>query len=189
MKKRGKMSTDIVEIIQGLKSGDDKAQADFWQLFMPKLLPLATRMLGNDVDALDMTVDALTDFMTKYVHQLSTAEAAYAYLRFMIVRRSIDLKKKRAKAVPLDFDVHDTNSMTPEEAAGWRSMMPQLNRCLERLTPKAKLALRLKYGRQLTNEKIGQLLGGSKQYMGRLIGHSLEALRRCIEKSTIRVMD
>ena len=35
--------------------------------------------------------------------------------------------------------------------------------------------------KELSNEQIGRSIGGSKQYIGRLIRNSLEALRICIE--------
>jgi DNA-directed RNA polymerase specialized sigma24 family protein len=58
-----------------------------------------------------------------------------------------------------------------------------LDRCLTHLTDKARQVLRLKYTEQWTNEHIGQIVGGSKQYIGRLIRQSLELLRSCIEKN------
>jgi RNA polymerase sigma factor (sigma-70 family) len=64
------------------------------------------------------------------------------------------------------------------------SMLPRLEECLEKLTPKARQVLALRYGAEHTNEQIGSLLGGSKQYIGRLIAQCLEKLRRCLEQQT-----
>ena len=75
---------------------------------------------------------------------------------------------------------------TPEEMAHWQALAPFLDGCLEKLTPKARQALRLKYGQQMNNVKIGQMLGGSKQYISRLVIDCLHALRRCIESAAKR---
>jgi RNA polymerase sigma factor (sigma-70 family) len=69
-----------------------------------------------------------------------------------------------------------------EESAWARALLPRLEDCLGELSPKAQRVLRLRYRKELTNERIGSLVGGSKQYIGRLIRQSLRALRKCLER-------
>lgn len=175
------IETDVEELVEGLKNGDERAQVAFWQMFEQPVLKSVMKVLGDCVDAFDTTVDVLTDFMVKYVHNLSEPRAMGAYLSLMASRRAWDLKKMRTRNRPLDYEISDNNSLDPEERAMWAALMPKLDRCLEKLTPKAKMALRFKYVRQQTNEKIGALFDVSKQFIGREIGKSLKVLRRCIE--------
>jgi RNA polymerase sigma factor (sigma-70 family) len=173
---------DAAELIAGLMAQDPKAQGFFWQTFWGRTYLICVRILGKGPDATDTAVDLLTDFAGRRIHDLKEPTAIFAYLRLSAIRRSLEVKRKRDTHSSLDFDIEDFTDRTPETHAEATKLMPRLDRCLGLLTEKAGQCLRLKYTRDLTNEDIGRLLGGSKQYIGRLIQKSLEALRKCIEK-------
>jgi DNA-directed RNA polymerase specialized sigma subunit len=54
--------------------------------------------------------------------------------------------------------------------------------CFKKLTEKAQKVMVLRFDADLTTEAIGKIVGGSKQYIGRLITQSLEAMRNCLER-------
>ena len=169
-------------LVAGLQSGEDWAPAEFWDRFWPDIYAICARILGNGPDATDTAVDVLTDFMVDYVHRLSSPEALWSYLRLMAARRSVRLREHREKMVCLKEDqLVDSHDLSQEDAAECAILMPRLNACLKELTPKAQQAIRLRYGKQMTNQRIGALLGGSKQYIGRLLTKSLKLLRICLE--------
>jgi RNA polymerase sigma factor (sigma-70 family) len=170
------------ELIARLKSGDPKTLGFFWREFFAKTYPICSRILGKGPDATDTAVDLLTDFLEIRIHDLKDPSAIFAYLRLAAIRRSVEVKKRRDIHASLDFDIEAHADRTPETEADVTELMPRLDRCLRLLTEKAGQCLRLKYTNEMTNEDIGHLLGGSKQYIGRLIQKSLEALRACIEK-------
>ncbi|MCP4675518.1 MAG: sigma-70 family RNA polymerase sigma factor [Deltaproteobacteria bacterium] len=175
-------------LVEGLKSGEVRAQEDFWKLYWPETYAICAHILGNGPNATDVAVDLLSDFITKHVHQLSHPKAHRSYLRVMAMRRSLRFRENLGKHVPTDMDSLqlDSDELNPEEAAHVAALMPRLDECLGELTTKAQQAIRLRYDRQMTNEKIGGLVGGSKQYVGRLLRRSLELLRKCLESGGVK---
>lgn len=174
---------DDIKLFNGLRQRDTAAQQQFWKVYWPKTYAICVRILGKNSDATDLAVDLLTDFIDRRVLDLKAPGAMNAYLRLMAIRRSVDLRQKRSLSTGLDFDIKDTGATTPEEQAELVTLMPRLNNCLSKLTEKAQQTLRLKYTEQWTNEHIGTIVGGSKQYIGRLIRKSLESLKTCIERT------
>ena len=173
--------TDIYELVDGLRKGSAEAQRQFWKQFWPRTHMICVKILGSDADASDVTVDLLSDFMERRVHNIEEPKAVGNYIRLMAVRHAMEIKRKRDRNVSLLQELVDQGAADPEEQVMLTSMVPRLHHCLDGLTPKAKQTLRLKYYRQLSNERIGQFVGGSKQYIGRLIQKSLTALRICLE--------
>ncbi len=171
---------DVI-LVAGLRARDSKAIEAFWQDYFEELYPICAYILGDGPDALDTTVDLMVDFVDTRVQRLSKPEALYSYLRLMAVRRSIRFRDRRYKTVALDEANQEGSDSSPEEKVSAHLLMPILEKCLETLSPKAQKTLRLKYKKKISNEKIGRHLGGSKQYIGRLINSSLKALRLCIE--------
>ena len=174
---------DDIAIVAGLKDRDKTAIEWFWRDYYDRIYPICAFILGHGPDAVDMTVDVLVDFIEKYAGNLSNPKALFIFLRQMAVRRSLRLRDRQHRTTPFESDVDVGNEATPEEKAELNLLMPYLNYCIEKMTPKAQAALRLKYTRKISNEQIGHLIGGSKSYIGRLLTNAREALRKCIEKT------
>jgi RNA polymerase sigma factor (sigma-70 family) len=124
--------------------------------------------------------------MFTHVHNLTEARAAKAYLRLMAIRRSLREKKKRSTENFIgDIEELISPDHAPDKEAEQNILLSVLEKCLRILSPKAMAVIRLKYTAQLTNEKIGQTVGGSKQYIGRLISNSLKLLKKCVQKGAV----
>jgi RNA polymerase sigma factor (sigma-70 family) len=171
------------ELVDGLRREETNAQKIFWDIYRPKVFGICQRILGNASDAMDLTVDLLTEFMDRRVHDIKKPGATGGYLRLMAVRQALEIKKKRQNTSSLNVDVMDIDSESPEKQAELTALSQRLEHCLEQLTEKARQTLRLKYSEEWPNERIGQIVGGSRQYIGRLINQSLKCLRGCIEKN------
>lgn len=76
--------------------------------------------------------------------------------------------------------------MESERSPETSVLLPSLDECLDGLKPKAREVIRLKYGEDFANERIGGLVGGSKQYIGKLLRQSLAKLRECLERKRRR---
>ena len=167
--------------IAALQAGDRQAQAAFWAEQLPRVRALCARVLGRGPDAEELAQDVLTEFVFERAPRLERPEAAYAYLKLMALRRAQRYRERRRELpeeelpVPVDGDALDAIERRGEAAA-----LGRLGECLGRLTEKARKVLQLRYGSELTNEHIGELVGGSKQYIGKLLRKSLEALRSCL---------
>ncbi|MBN2716615.1 MAG: sigma-70 family RNA polymerase sigma factor [Deltaproteobacteria bacterium] len=170
-----------VEMVSLLQQGNEAARRDFWQTAFAPVLGICSRVAGPGPLAVDITTDLLNDFLFRYVVSLSNPLGAWAYLKMMAVRRSIREKQRSIRHEMFEEhrmrlgETHDGN----EDVAG---MIPLLNDCLGTLTPKAQSAIRLKYRQGLSNSEIGNTVGGSKQYIGRLLKQSLRVLRDCLQK-------
>ncbi len=175
---------EITGMLTGLKRGDRDAERIFWKDRWPEVYAVCRHILGDGADASEAAVDVMTDFMTKYVHSLSNEAAINAYLRLMAVRRSIKYKKFREKHISLqpDTDMVNDDALSPEESAQFAFLVPRLNECMGRLTGKARQAVQLRYAEQMTGDRIGGIIGASKQYVGRLLKQSLNFLSRCLEE-------
>jgi RNA polymerase sigma-70 factor (ECF subfamily) len=176
---------DDAAMVEGLRAGKSEAREAFWRAYWDILYPISAHILGPGPDAMDVTVDLLVEFMDERVSKLENPKALYEYLRLTAVRRCIRLRDKGDKRAPLDENLRDHSGASPEEWAAAAMLMPRLKACLNTITPKAQKTLRLKFGNQMTNERIGGLVGGSKQYIGRLIQKSLQTLRECIENKDL----
>ncbi|MBN2804469.1 MAG: sigma-70 family RNA polymerase sigma factor [Deltaproteobacteria bacterium] len=188
------------EIINGLKHNSQKAQKRFFVEMFNPLYAICFKILGRKSLANDIATDLLTDFIFKYVHQLSNPNGAWSYLRLMAVRRSIRAQNRNNKDVSYEEDtpgivstnislsgVYFDNNTDAENRALMKILQEKLDKCLETLTPKAQASIRLKYTRELADEKIGQLIGCSKQYIGRQLKNSLVLLQKCLESGGVKI--
>jgi len=140
-------------------------------------------VLGNPPDASAVAVEVLSDFLMNEVHLVNNPRAIFSYLRIMTARRALKLREKMNPYTPIESMEIGEDTRDPEELAHLVSLMPHLDTCLGKLTPKAQKVLRLKYHRGMPHERIGELVGGSKQYIGRLVTKSIALLRECMTKA------
>lgn len=185
-----------------LKARDPGAQARFFRAHIGRVEGLCARVLGAGADAQEIATDVLGDFLFQYVDGVESPRAVSTYLKLMATRRSLRWVKNRGRNDEVSDDgasgaVIGLADATGAQVAGGRGehaidqaidqaiwaqqMMPRLDGCLEHLTPKAREVLKLRFSTELTNESIGEIVGGSKQYIGRLIKESTEKLRKCLD--------
>lgn len=175
---------EVERLVELLKQGDGSAQESFFRSYWDRVYFICVRILHDNANACDVALDVLTDFIYTYVHKITTTAAVGSYIRLMAVRRSLRYKERMYRA---GDEAHLERladvGCSPEERANATVIMPRLDSCLSELTPKAQQVIRLRFGKEMTNETIGSLVGGSKQYIGKLIRKSLETLKRCLQKS------
>lgn len=166
-----------------LKAREPAAQARFYKLFKERVQAICSRILGGGADAADVATDVIGDFLFQYVDGVESPRAVTTYLKLMATRRSLRWLRRGDRAEEVDEDAPDDGEPAAPEQAIWvGQMMPRLDGCLEGLTPKAREVLKLRFSTDLTNEVIGEMVGGSKQYIGRLIKESTDKLRTCLDK-------
>ena len=129
------------EVLQNLKEGEVHVQNGFWRNYWEEIHDICTHVLGDCPDATEVAVDTLSDFLFKYVHNLSSPNAVRAYLRLMATRRSLKYKDKKERFVTMECDsIMDDALLSPDENAEIRLMTPRLYECMDKLTPKAQKA-------------------------------------------------
>jgi len=172
-----------------LKARDPLAQARFFRGHRGRLEILCARVLGHGADAMEIATDVLGDFLFQYVGGVESPRAVTTYIKLMATRRSLRWLRTRGRNDEVqDDDGGGSTDLARErepqvEQQIWaRQMMPRLDGCMEHLTPKAREVLKMRFSTELTNESIGEIVGGSKQYIGRLIKESTEKLRTCMDR-------
>jgi len=178
-------SFDDAELAR-LKARDGAAQARFFRAQRARVEALCARVLGSGADAVEIAADVIGDFLFQYVDGVESPRAVTTYLKLMATRRSLRWLRARGRSDEVqDGDGEGAlvgeRDPAPDQAIWARQMMPRLSGCLEHLTPKAREVLKLRFSTELTNESIGDIVGGSKQYIGRLIKESTDKLKRCLE--------
>jgi RNA polymerase sigma factor (sigma-70 family) len=142
---------------------------------------VSLRILGDSFSANEIGVEVMYDFLAKYVHQLTCAEATCTYLQLMTARRATRERGRRKHSSLSDIgDVTAATDDNTEERALYRMLGPRLETCLGKLTPKAQRVVKLRFFAEMTNEEIGGVVGSSKQYIGRLLAKVMVSLRRCL---------
>jgi len=171
---------ELSVLVERLKADDEDARAHLWTHYWDLVFGRCLKVLHNKADAADVAVDVLTDFMFKRVYKLSEPKAMRSYLRLAAVRRALKWRDMRDRNSSMGDEVmaDPTDRSASYEVS---AMMPKVSACLSELSPKAIQVIRLRFGQEMTNEKIGKLVGGSKQYIGQLLARSLKALAKCLE--------
>lgn len=179
------------------------AFAALWHGAYPDVYAVCLAILRHPADAEDTAVYVLEKFLLRVVPSGCPGDlrAAGGYLRTMAVHQSLRVKKKLAREVPHDLsdkDVADAlrartprergsmldpNTVDADQAALRALAWGRLGRCLEGLTPRARLALTLKTQRDgISDREIGEILGVSKVAVGKSLKKSKEVLRACLER-------
>jgi len=183
MKMTGTMNwKDAAQWMNRLKQGESAAQSQVYSDCFGEMYGVCRRILGDGPDAMDTAVDVLSDFIFVYAKKLKRAEGMRSYLRLMAVRRSLRVRDRRNSASSGPLERMSAEGQDPEEQAHQTLLQPRLEECLQTLTPKAQQVIRLRFGHEMTNEKIGGLVGGSKQYIGKLISNCLKMLQKCLKR-------
>ena len=176
-------------VIAGLRAGDQAARREFWHGYWDGIHAVCAGVLGDGLSATEVATEVMADFMCRWVHQLNHPTAAWSYLRLIAARRAAKERDDQAHSIFIDMDCFCAEAeLSPEEAMADQQLLPLLQQCLGQLRPKAQRALKLRFYSDLTHEEIGNLLGGSKQYLGQLVRQCLSALRRCVQKEQRRQM-
>lgn len=150
-----------------------------WKGHRPEVRRICRSILSNADEADDVADSVLVDFLFGHLQELRRTDAIGPYLRLMAARRALQ-RKRRSREVVASIDV--PQDALGEEAAERAVLSERIEECAHVLTPKARTVLRLRFAGDLTAEKIGELVGGSKQYIGKLITKSCALLRECVAK-------
>jgi RNA polymerase sigma factor (sigma-70 family) len=166
-----------------LASGDSRERDRLRREVFPRIVALCERLLGSRAAALDEAEDLWTDFLVTHAGKLRSDAALVAYLRIMAIRRCRrrnELLQRQGAFVDLASEEEGPESSLILRDEDLRQQQ-RLEECLRQLDTRARQIVRMKFHFGMTQETIGEELGFSKQYAGRVLSKALEGLRRCIE--------
>lgn len=151
------------------------------------------RVLGCDAnEAEDLTQETFLAVLTKPFQDHHHAATA-AYLR-TVARNLLVTSRRKAARGPAVLGPAGGESQAialAEADAAWRrwigrdegdDLLAALRSCLERLTPRARQALDLRYGHQATRAAIAAALDLTEDGAKNLLQRAKQQLRQCIER-------
>ncbi len=143
----------------------------------PAMFRAARSLLRQDADAQDAVSAAITSCY-QGISLIRSWETIRAYLIRAAVNASYDLirrsRREYATDAPEVFEPHDT----PEETPIWVY--------LDRLPPKSRLVMQLRYGENMPVKEIARVLRLPRGSVSVTIGRALKQLRQELEQEEAR---
>ena len=162
---------------------NEKQLAELRAQLFPKVVGLCQKILNNRVLGHETAQDVWTDFVVFHAANVQSPAATEAYVRLITVRRCRRMKMIQARQAPM-IEIADERE-NPEAAFiaadEEKRRQSRLAHCMEGLDRQAQRLLRMRYHLGMTQESIGEQLGVSKQYAGRILARTIEGLRTCVE--------
>lgn len=171
-------------LIDRVRVRDPAAILELRQILFPRLAAVCTHVLKDPALAEEIAEDVWMDFVFDSIQRVEQPEAIGTYLRVMAVRRCVRVRERRMRHEELGERSRAGSDPEGEviSALDWPDRRLSLEACLGLLSARARQILRLRFHLDQTQETIGESLGFSKQYAGRVLKRSLEALRVCLEE-------
>jgi RNA polymerase sigma-70 factor (ECF subfamily) len=162
----------------------EKAEAGLVELFHAlesPLLGFAYQMVKDEQLAQDIVQEAFMRLQTHY-HEV---EQPKAWLYTTVRRMAIDQLRKRRKVVPFaaggaDDDHSEMDPVdaapTPDEQADHHERTGLLRVCIERLAPRERTLVQLKFVEELSYKEIAAKMGMTVGHVGYQLHHALKSL-------------
>ncbi len=151
---------------------------------------IALSILASPKDAELLVGDVFVDFLYKYVDSIQKPNSIRAYLKTMTVRRARRQMARLRKHEEFNPDSKQVPALVPRDGDLERKIFRRwLEKCLSKLSDKARKVLKLHFGHDLSYAQIGKSFGSSKQAVGKTVLKSLAVLRKCLEKHRLDARD
>lgn len=171
------------DLLARLKARDVRAQRQFRERHLRALTARCEPALGDRARAQEVAEDVIADLLLVHIDRVRTERALAAYLHVAALRRCRRLRSLLERHQELEErpdlgDGPEAALLRADEASRWSERIAW---CMARLRPKVRAVLRLRFQEDATQEAIGEAMGVSKQYVGRVLAKALESLKRCLE--------
>lgn len=162
----------------------EKAEAGLVGLFRAlesPLLGFAYQMVKNEQLAQDIVQEAFLRLQTHFCE----VEQPKAWLYTTVRRLAIDQIRKKRKVVPFASDNADAGNPemdppdaapTPDEQADAHERTGLLRVCIERLAPRERSLVQLKFVEELSYKEIASRMGMTVGHVGYRLHHALKSL-------------
>jgi RNA polymerase sigma-70 factor (ECF subfamily) len=152
----------------------------FYNDYLPKIFRYMSYRVADIHLAEDLTSAVFEKALTKF-KSYRPEKAAISTWIFTIARNTlIDYFRasSRRKTVPLEeLDTHPKTDFTPERTFLKKEETGKLRKCLEKLSPKEREIISLKFSAEMNNRQIAGLLGISHSNVGVILYRAVRKLR------------
>lgn len=157
------MSKTIVnihqELIDACVENDQKAQFKIYKLYYKAMYNSAYRILNDRMEAEDVMQEAFLDAFRK-IHQYDGTATFGAWLKRIVINKSIDALKRSKNMEDLDEVEHDIVEIEEEdylEVIAYK--IDQIRTCMDRLPQAYKLILSLYLLEGYDHQEIADIMG------------------------------
>ena len=159
-----------MELVERAKSGDEKAYAKLLSRYRDSIYFMLLKMVGSKVDAEDLTIEAFGKAFRNI--ELYSPNYAFSTWLFKIASNNgIDfLRRKKAKVVSIDQESDDKedggarqiticdDEPDPSESMIRSQTVETVRAVVDKLKPRYKRIVELRYFKELTYEEIAEQL-------------------------------
>jgi RNA polymerase sigma factor (sigma-70 family) len=149
------------ELIDRCKSGDHKAQFQIYRLYYRAMYNTSLRIVNNESEAEDIMQESFLSAFEK-IGTYSGCVSFGAWLKKIVLNRSLDVLRKNSKLIFEDIDAHsetaieDTHDMYQEDESLIR--IEAIKESIKRLPDKSRIILSLYLIEGYDHEEISEIL-------------------------------
>jgi RNA polymerase sigma-70 factor (ECF subfamily) len=164
------------QLVQRVGRGDAQAIAEFVARKLPRLMALATRMLGNTSDAEDVTQEVFVRVWRHAEHWRPGKARFDTWMHRVALNLCYDRLRRRHE-IPVAQVPDRIDPSSAFGAAGDDDPGAQVARALQMLAPRQREAIVLTYYQELSNVDAAALMDISVEALESLLARGRRALR------------
>ncbi len=147
------------ELVSACMAGDQKAQFKIYKLYYKAMYNCSHRILNNQMEAEDVMQEAFLDAFQK-IHQYDGTATFGAWLKRIVINKSIDRLKKIKRELPLEDVENDVFEVQEEDYFEVLSMKIDAIRAgIEKLTDSYRVIISLHLLEGYDHQEISDILG------------------------------
>ncbi|MBN2227518.1 MAG: sigma-70 family RNA polymerase sigma factor [candidate division Zixibacteria bacterium] len=162
------MKTDLQDLVERFIGGDHLAFAELVRRYKKRIYSIAFRMLGNHLDADEVTQEAFVRIYTKR-EDIKSASFFSSLLLRIATNYAIDLiRKKQKRFVSIDGETGATEAVqlelsesqiSPDRLLENAEVMDEIRRAIQKLPPRQRAAIVLHDVEGYTKTEVAAIMG------------------------------
>jgi RNA polymerase sigma-70 factor (ECF subfamily) len=165
---------------------DRSAFAELYATYLPKVYNYVSYRIGDQAEAEDLTAAIFERALTR-VHMYREERGAFSTWLFAIARNVISnhfrSRRRQPEMGPLDnLPLIAVRGASPEQTVIEAEQLRQAQVCMSRLPDRDQEVLALKFGADLSNQEVAQMMGLTATHVGVLLYRAVRKLRLALEQ-------
>lgn len=179
-------TTEPAEAIHRAQAGDAQAWGEIYQQFAPAIFRFCRRALPTREDAEDATMEIFMKVRDK-IGLYDSSRSFSAWLYKVSANHCWDLLRRRKGRQNRETEDVETLPLAHPEPSQLerlieRSTSEEVRGALDRLNPRARMALVLRYYSDISYEDIADVLGVRRAFVGVVLLRARHELRQALER-------
>lgn len=156
---KGKVKNIHQELIEACKRGEQKAMFELYKLYYKSMYNTSLRIVGVAAEAEDVMQESFLDAFRK-IGQYDAQATFGAWLKIIVVHKSIDHYKKKRREVPLgDISTNHDNNIEEDHLEVLSYKIAKIKEAINQLPEDYRIIISLHLLEGYDHEEISQILG------------------------------